>query len=90
MNSRHLRSEHRMGLANLGLLRYHRCRGYFTLSHLIYEVINDVFGICRVSHHLLNQTLGNQRILLGYFLDYFVSERCWFITYNQESTGGLG
>jgi hypothetical protein len=78
-----------MALANLGLLRDHWCRGNFTLSHLINEVIDDVFGICRVSHHLLNQALGYQRILLGYFLDYLLSGRV-LITYNQESTGGLG
>lgn len=62
-----------MALANLGLLRDHWCRGYFPLSHLINEVINYVFGICRVSHHLLNQALSNQRILLSYFLDYLLS-----------------
>jgi hypothetical protein len=78
-----------MALANLGLLRDHWCRGYFPLSHLINEVINYVFGICRVSHHLLNQTLSNQRILLSYFLDYVLSGR-GLNTYNQGSTGGLG
>ena len=90
MDSRNLRSKHGRVLANLWLLRNDWGSWYFPLSHLINEIVNDIFGIRRVSHHLLNQTLGNQRILLGYFLDYFVSERCWFITYNQESTGGLG
>ena len=75
MNSRNLRSEHSRILANLGLLRNDWGSWYFPLSHLINEVINDVFGISWVSHHLLNQTLSNQRILLGYFLDYLVSDR---------------
>jgi hypothetical protein len=45
------------------------CR-YLSLGNLVHKILNNIFGVCRISHNLLNQTLSNQRVLLSYFLDY--------------------
>ncbi len=70
MNTWDLRSEHGWVLSNLGLLWIYRGSRYLSLSDLIHKILNNVFGICWISHHLLDQTLRNQRVLLSYFLDY--------------------
>ena len=48
----------------------------FPLGNLLNEVINDVFGVLRVSTYLLYQALCNSRILLIDLLDY----RSWVKT----------
>jgi hypothetical protein len=70
MNTWDLWSEHGWVLSNLGLLWIYLGCQYLSLGNLVHKILNNIFGVCRISHHLLNQTLSNQRVLLSYFLDY--------------------
>lgn len=72
MHPGHLRSKNCWILNHHGLLWDIRCWD-FSLCHLVDEIVDNIFRISWIGHHLLNQTLSNHWILLGHFLDYRIS-----------------